>query len=232
MRELSNLQLKHKHLVSEQAQCFHLTFAVAPHTLEVPKPGQFFSLVAPDAAGKAYTRAYSVASVPRMEPDGSFLFDLCVNRVANGFFSNLLCDLEPGAMLQGHGPHGLFTLPADAPGYLFIAESTGIAPIRAFLQQLYPATTTPTRLLYWAPRQEELFYAEELTQLADEQPWFQYVPVIGTYPYHYPALLELLPQPGAELPFICGLSAMVRAVRQQLLALGWERRAIQSERYD
>ncbi len=109
-RQLYTARLQRKTCISDPAQCFHLEFQAD----ELPSfdfaPGQFVSCVADDPNGKSQTRAYSIASAPRGNG-----FDLCVNRVEGGFFSNLLCDLEPGDTVQFHGPHGLFILrqPAD-----------------------------------------------------------------------------------------------------------------------
>ena len=88
------------------------------------QPGQFVSFLAVDPLGKHQTRAYSIASAPRGNQ-----FDVCVNRVEGGFFSNLLCDLEVGQGLEFHGPHGLFMLRAPLTDSIFIATGTGIAPV-------------------------------------------------------------------------------------------------------
>src|SRR5579884_2379526 len=95
-------------------------------------PGQFISMsLARD--GQEHTRAYSVASPPR----GDSQFDLCLNRVPGGLFSNYLCDLEPGNEIEFTGPHGFFLLeqPPVRP-QVFIATGTGIAPIRSMLWHL------------------------------------------------------------------------------------------------
>ena len=55
-------------------------------------PGQWLSLTHTKPDGEEITRAYSIAS----PPDGN-RFALCLNRVQDGFMSNYLCDLEPGA---------------------------------------------------------------------------------------------------------------------------------------
>src|SRR5260370_1633241 len=79
------------------------------------------------------TRAYSIASPPR--DDASF--DICLNRVEEGFFSNYLCDLQAGGEVKFHGPHGYFVLKDPLRDSLFIATGTGIAPIRGMLQWLF-----------------------------------------------------------------------------------------------
>ena len=64
--------------------------------------------MAEDANGKQQTRAYSIASAANGNR-----FELCVNRVENGFFSNHLADLPDlpvGGTIRIHGPHGHFIL--------------------------------------------------------------------------------------------------------------------------
>ena len=91
-------RLESKLLLSATTQCFHLEFSI-DELSELPFiAGQFISTVADDRNGKQQTRAYSLASAPR----GNH-FDLCLNRVEGGFFSNLLCDLEVGQTVPFHG---------------------------------------------------------------------------------------------------------------------------------
>ena len=132
-RPLYTARLTRRLLLSERADCFHLEFTIEELEKFDFQPGQFVSAVAVDAAGKQQTRAYSIASAPRVNQ-----FDVCVNRVEGGFFSNLLCDLEVGQSLEFHGPHGLFLLRAPLTDSIFIATGTGIAPMRGFVEHLFP----------------------------------------------------------------------------------------------
>jgi ferredoxin-NADP reductase len=138
--------------------------------------GQFVSTVANDANGKSQTRAYSIASAPRANQ-----FDLCVNRVENGFFSNLLCDLEPGQTVPFHGPHGLFTLRQPLTDAVFIATGTGIAPMRAFVEWLFPedgedrSQGRPIWLVYGTRHETEIYYQKYFEKVAAERHNFQYV---------------------------------------------------------
>src|SRR5262245_19512506 len=122
-------------MLSEPAQTKHMEFEV----LELDRfdfaAGQFVSMTAPKE-GKTMTRAYSIASGPRHNRQ----FDLCLNRVLNGFFSNLLCDMKVGDAVSFHGPHGNFVLRNPLRDSLFIATGTGIAPMRAFVEWLFGET--------------------------------------------------------------------------------------------
>ena len=104
-------------------------------------PGQFVSIKQPRPDGKEHTRAYSMASPPRENAT----FDLCLNRVDEGFLSNWLCDLPEGSAIQFHGPHGLFTLREPRKDAVFIATGTGIAPIRGMIHWLFEEAGTQPR---------------------------------------------------------------------------------------
>ncbi|HEY0786541.1 MAG TPA: FAD-dependent oxidoreductase [Acidobacteriaceae bacterium] len=181
MRELHTARLEQKLLLSAAAQCYHFEFTATTGLPLAYEPGQFLSFVADDPQGKSYTRAYSLASAPRGPR-----FEVCANRVPGGFLSNLLCDLAPGDTLHWHGPHGLFTLrqplPGPAAASLMIAAGTGIAPLRSFLQSLFPALERPhpIHLIYESPSPEELFYDSDFRHLSATQPLFHYHPVPGS----------------------------------------------------
>ena len=175
-RQLFTARLERKLLLSDPAQCFHLEFSID----ELEKfdfiAGQFVSTVANDANGKSQTRAYSIASAPRANQ-----FDLCVNRVENGFFSNLLCDLEPGQTVPFHGPHGLFTLRQPLTEAIFIATGTGIAPMRGFVEWLFPESGEdrsqgrPIWLVYGTRYTTEIYYQKYFEKIAAEHHNFHYV---------------------------------------------------------
>jgi ferredoxin-NADP reductase len=175
-RQLYTAHLEEKLLLSERAQCFHLEFVVPELESFDFIAGQFVSTVAEDPNGKQQTRAYSVASA-----SCGNRFDLCVNRVEGGFFSNLLCDLEPGQNVQFHGPHGLFTLRQPLTDSIFIATGTGVAPMRGFTQHLFPESGEDRSqgrdiwLVYGTRHETELYYQKYFEKLAAERHNFHYL---------------------------------------------------------
>jgi len=142
--------------------------------------GQFISAVAVDGRGKTQTRAYSIASAASENR-----FDLCVNRVEGGFFSNYLCDLAVGDTVQVHGPHGNFTLRSPLTDAIFVATGTGIAPMRAFTQWLFPEQGEHAGedrsqgrqfwLVYGTRYDSELYYRDYFDRIAAEHENFHYV---------------------------------------------------------
>lgn len=178
-RELYTARLARKDCISETAQCFHFEFAVEGLESFPYKPGQFVSAVAHDENGKQQTRAYSIASAARGNR-----FDLCVNRVENGFFSNYLADLPDlpvGGTVQVHGPHGYFTLQEPITDSIFIATGTGIAPMRAYAQWLFPVDGSDRSegrdiwLVYGTRYETDLYYQEEFEAMAAKHPNFHYL---------------------------------------------------------
>ena len=231
----------------------------APREQVGPLPGGGFLLNSGwrlDPAGKQQTRAYSIASAPRANQ-----FDVCVNRVEGGFFSNLLCDLEVGQIIQVHGPHGLFLLRSPLTDSILIATGTGIAPMRGFVEHLFPENGEDRSqgqkiwLVYGTRYESELYYEDYFEKVAAGQPNFFYFKTLsradngweGERGYVQELVQRIAeghagesavdPRPvGASIynihAYICGLNEMVAANRDCLKGLGWERKQIIFERYD
>jgi ferredoxin-NADP reductase len=182
-RELFTARLERKECISEFAQCYHFEFAIEGVESFAFTPGQFVSGVAFDANGKQQTRAYSIASAPRENR-----IELCVNRVEEGFFSNHLADLPDlpiGSTIQLHGPHGHFILQSPITDSILIATGTGIAPMRGYLQWLFPEGG-PDRsdgkevwLVYGTRHETDIYYQAEFEALAKRVPNFHYLPTLS-----------------------------------------------------
>lgn len=186
-RELYTARLAHKICISESAQCFHFEFVIEDLDIFPFTSGQFISAVADDPKGKQQTRAYSIASAANENR-----FELCVNRVPEGFFSNHLADLtdlSPGGTIQVHGPHGHFILRQPITDSIFVATGTGIAPMRGFAQWLFPETGPDAGLdrsdgkdiwlVYGTRHESEIYYREEFEALAARKPNFHYLPTLS-----------------------------------------------------
>lgn len=250
-RRIYNARLLNKRSLSQSAQCYHLEFEVPELENFVFEAGQFISMVAEDGRGKLQTRAYSIASTPRGNR-----FDLCLDRVDGGFFSNQLCDMEPGTTARFHGPYGFFVLRPPLVDTILIATGTGIAPMRGFVDTLFPsqAEDRSEGMHFWliqgARNEPEIYYRRYFEKTAAEHPNFHYLPTLshphegweglrGYVQTHVRRLLQEHPaiysrSSGAPpmRAYICGLDEMVAANRAQLKELGWDRKQIHFERYD
>ncbi len=201
--------------------------------------GQFVSMLATHD-GREITRAYSIASAPR----GDNTFDLCLNRVPDGFFSNFLCDLRAGDEVRFHGPHGYFTLKQPVRDSLFIATGTGIAPIRGMLHWLLadPARYDDREfwLVFGVRYQQDLYYDEEFRVLERTHPNFHYLPTLSRDNPGWTGARGYVQEQVEKLgvgrtdmdAYICGLRDMVTANRELLKKLGWDRKSILYERFD
>jgi ferredoxin-NADP reductase len=203
-------------------------------------PGQWLSLKQAKPDGEELTRAYSIASPPT--DDNRFV--LCLNRVQNGFMSNFLCDMKEGAEISCQGPFGDFILRTPLRDTIFIATGTGIAPFRCMLHWLL---ADPSRhqgrsffLLFGSRTEKDIYYHQEFLQLAAEHANFDYLPTLsrggpewkglrGYVQEHVPGIV----QGRAEMvAYICGLDKMIKANRELLKGLGWDRKSILYEKYD
>lgn len=238
-RKLMSARLARSVLLSEQTK--HLEFTVEGVSEFPFIPGQFVSIQQLKPEGKTHTRAYSIASAPR----AGAAFDLCLNRVENGFLSNWLCDLETGATVQFHGPHGLFTLRQPHHDSVFIATGTGIAPFRGMVHWLFEKPERHEGREYWlvyGTRYDDgLYYRDELLAIEKAHPNFHYVPTLsrggeawqGHRGYVQDQVREVVGGRRDMQAYICGLHLMVDENRKLLKdELGWDRKQVVFERYD
>ena len=250
-RRMYSARLLEKRLLAESSQCYHLELDIPELENFAFEAGQFISMVAEDSRGKSQTRAYSIASAPRGNR-----FDLCLDRVDGGFFSNQLADAKPGATIPFHGPYGLFVLRRPLVDSLLIAAGTGIAPIRGFVETLFPNEREDRSdgkhfwLVYGARHASEIYYQHYFEKTAAEHANFHFLPTVsnphegceglrGNVEVQVRKLLldgaGLDASRGEAMPvqaYICGLNEMVAANRAQLKELGWDRKQIVFERYD
>jgi CDP-4-dehydro-6-deoxyglucose reductase len=191
-------------------------------------PGQFLSCLLP-VGGQTIIRPYSLAS----SPEDSEL-EICLNRVPGGVGSAYLFGLGIGATLRFTGPWGTFTL-AHAPDAecVFIAEGTGIAPIRAMLRRaLAGRTARPLRLHYAASSHAHLLYGDEFAAAASGDSRFTFLPLLAA-----PLTEEIerryvhADQDRSRRFYICGVGEIVPRLRDLLRRAGYERRAVQYEKW-
>jgi len=238
-RKLLTARLVRSAFLSEQTR--HLEFAVVGVDAFNFTPGQFVSIQQPKSDGKTHTRAYSLASMPR----AGATFDLCLNRVEQGFLSNWLCDLEEGATVQLHGPHGMFTLREPKQDAVLIATGTGIAPFRGIVHWLFQQPERNQGHEYWlvyGTRYESgLYYRDEFLAIEKAHPNLHYLPTLSRGSDEWPGLRGYVQDHVRKIvgerldlrAYICGLHQMVDANRKLLKEeLGWDRKQIVFERYD
>jgi ferredoxin-NADP reductase len=192
-------------------------------------PGQFISCLLPIDDPPAI-RAYSIAS----DPEEPTRIEICLNLVRNGLGSRYLLSLGVGAKVRFTGPWGTFTLDRQPEAEcVFIAEGTSIAPIRPMLHRpLRRGSAHALRLDYAAPSTAELLYADEFERAAREHPRFTFVPLLATSLVEFVTHRYLARDQNRSRHFyICGVGAVVLQLRDLLRRGGYERRAVQYEKW-
>jgi len=215
--------------------------------------GQWLSFKTNKSASEEIVRAYSIAS----PPGDNNRFALCLNRVQDGFMSNFLCDMKEGDEIACQGPFGDFILRPPMRNTIFIATGTGIAPFRSMLHWLLGSLAELDRdgrgrpssidaqghqlwLVFGNRTERDIYYHDEFQGLGEEHPNFHYLPTLsrggpdwqglrGYVQEHVPAIVRGRTDMHA---YICGLDKMVKANRDSLKSLGWDRKSILYEKYD
>jgi ferredoxin-NADP reductase len=207
--------------------------------------GQWLSLKHTKPDGEELTRAYSIASSPpeNAQSDKS-RFALCLNRVQDGYMSNFLCDMQEGDTIECQGPFGDFILRPPMRDTIFIATGTGVAPFRSMLQWLLSEETRhqgkQLHLVFGNRTEKDIYYHDEFLRLATEHKNFTYLPTLSRGGPEWPGLRGYVQEHVAALAkgrsdvhaYVCGLDKMVKANRQLLKDLGWDRKSILYEKYD
>jgi ferredoxin-NADP reductase len=203
-------------------------------------PGQFVSLTRTTDQGEI-TRAYSIASPPRMSGSDGARFSLCANLVPDGKFTPFLFGLQPGQEVAVQGILGTFNLRPTPPDSLFVATGTGIAPFRSILlAQLGAHPDTRFTLVFGVRYASTLLYDAELRALEQAHPNFEYRPTVtrpdagwtGRTGRVHDHALEIIGDRRDMDVYICGLREMVDELRARLKAVGLDRKRMVYERYD
>ena len=185
------------------------------------RPGQFLSCQLPIGI-----RPYSIAS----DPEQPELLEVCLDRVPSGAGSGHLFGLPIGGVVRFTGPWGTFTLDrAPAAETVFLADETGLAPIRPMLHRALATATRPVQLLHAATVP---LWHDELARLAQAHPCFTFVPLPpGTLAPEVERRFVGTDADRSRHFFVCGVGPLVTQLRDRLRASGYERRAVQYEKW-
>jgi NAD(P)H-flavin reductase len=149
--------------------------------------------------------------------------------------------LPVGGVLEAEGPAGEFTWQAQPrPAALLVGVGTGVAPLRALIQEEL-ARKTPNRLLLLAGHRapEDVLFHEDFRQLSAAEPRFQCVPTLTGKHAHWlgnrgrvqTQLADAVRSLGPLDAYVCGRVDMVEEVVSALQVLGVAAERIRSEGY-
>lgn len=147
-------------------------------------PGQYATLgLKEDGNDRPLLRPYSVVS-----PPGKTDLEFFIERVEDGDLTTRLWELDQGAEVWMRNKIvGRFTLDPSYSYHLMAATVTGVGPYVSIIRDQMRDLRTgaldaprPIMVLHGASRSWELgTYLEELTALAEQVDWFEYVPTVS-----------------------------------------------------
>lgn len=121
-------------------------------------PGQYV-----DLSFKGIKRSYSIANAKQIS-DG---VELHVRKVPNGLMSELIFNsLKENQLMRIEGPKGTFFVKANDKPLILIATGTGIAPIKAIVEQLVHDNDKREIYIYWGMQYARELYCKELPEFA------------------------------------------------------------------
>ena len=170
-------------------------------------------------------RPYSIANAPRR--DGSL--DLHVRQIPGGEASWALVDAaKPGQFVKIGPPAGGLVLDhANPTDLLLVAGGTGLAPLKALVEDVAANGGNRRVCLFAGARTEEdLYDLAALSQLDRRYPWLALVPAVSDQPRyrgHRGLVADVVGQYGPWSGFdayVCGPPAMVAATMARLRELG------------
>ena len=191
-------------------------------------------LVVVRVQGQALFLPYSIASAH--DPENPAEFELAVAVHAG---ADAMDDLPLGAELEVEGPAGNFTWQAaPSPAALLVGVGTGIAPLRALVQEEL-ARASSVRLLLLAGHRapEDVLFAEDFARLAATHARFRFIPTLtyadsewlGHRGRVQAQLIEAVNSLGSLDAYVCGRVDMVNEVVATLQTHGVEASHIRSE---
>jgi len=206
-------------------------------TLDVPawpghRPGQHVDVRLTAEDGYQAQRSYSIAS-----PPGAPALQLTVERLEDGEVSPWLVEeAQPGDALELRGPiGGYFIWEPDRGGpLLLVAGGSGLVPLMCIERhRRNAAPQIASTLLLSARAPDDVLYAGELdgavltyTRRAPAD-WAGYARRVDAA-----MLAEVAPAPEAKPRcFVCGPTAFVERVAEDLVDLGHDRSLVKTERF-
>jgi len=187
--------------------------------------GQYINVLLEDGE----RRSFSFATAPHVNDR----VELQIRRIAGGRFSGQVFErMNVGDIVRFEGPVGSFFLRenSDKP-IIFVAGSTGFAPVKSMVEYAFHRGLKRRMILYWGVRRPEDLYLGDLArQWAREHANFEFVPVLseprpedhwqGRTGLVHEAILADFPDLAGYQVYACGSVGMVEAAYPAFSAHG------------
>jgi NAD(P)H-flavin reductase/ferredoxin len=190
--------------------------------------GQYINILLDDGA----KRSFSFATAPALSGQMRDRIELHIRRIPGGRYTTHVFErMRPGDRVRFEGPLGSFFLREAEKPMIFVAGSTGFAPVKSMLEYAFSRGVKRRMLLYWGVRRPADLYLRELPERwAREHSNFSFVPVIshpapedrwtGRTGLVHQAILADFPDLGGYQVYACGSAAMVEAAHPAFKAQG------------
>ena len=187
--------------------------------------GQYINVLLEDGA----KRSFSFATAPQVNDR----IELHIRRIPGGRYTTQVFErMRPGDPVRFEGPLGSFFLrESSGKPMIFVAGSTGFAPVKSMLEYAFSRGIQRNMLLYWGVRRPaDLYLAELALKWEREHANFSYVPVIsdpapedrwqGRTGLVHEAILADFPDLAGYQVYACGSVAMVETAHPAFRARG------------
>jgi CDP-4-dehydro-6-deoxyglucose reductase len=201
------------------------------------RAGQFVMLHVP-AVPKPLLRAYSIASSEHRKNG----FRLIFKSVEGGAASKFVWDLKGGEILDFTGPFGrVFFREPPTEQIIFLNTGSGVSQHFSFMESnIERHPQVKYRLLFGVRNESDIYYEDELKRLQKNLPNFQYDFVLSRpseswtgkkgYVQNFISEFNYLTTPSTF--YLCGNGAMIKDVKAQLAADGFDSAHVLSEAFD
>jgi len=200
------------------------------------RAGQYIEFILKDGHRRSYSMANAPSRVKDVAPAAPGAtplnaFELHLRHMPGGLFTDaVFSTMKEKDILRVEGPLGTFFLRDDSERpIVLLASGTGLAPIKAIVEQLAFKGNMRPVVLYWGCRNRaDLYMHDWALQQAADLPWLSYVPVLsepkpddawtGRTGFVHRAVLADLPDLSEYEVYACGAPVMVDAARREFTA--------------
>lgn len=141
--------------------------------------GQYVDITVTTSKGETITRSFSMANTP----DETEKYRFIIKKYPEGKFSGELDDggIKIGAQVSVKGPYGAcFRREGRQGPVILVGAGSGMSPVWAILNDhLASDEQRDVYFFYGARTRDDLFYLEEIEQLAAVNPSFTFIPVLS-----------------------------------------------------
>ena len=189
--------------------------------------GQYMEFILRDGS----RRSYSMANAPHTQGDKPSL-ELHVRHMPGGKFTDhVFTAMKEKDILRMEGPFGSFFLREDSTKpMVLLASGTGLAPIKAIIEEMQFKGINRPAMLYWGCRSlADLYLHPWAVETARVMPNLVYIPVLseptpedewtGRTGFVHQAVMADLPDLSGHQVYACGAPVMVESAQRDFVAL-------------